>query len=99
MGGDIMNVISRILFLMEREKVTGYELAKKSGISHSTISTIFRKNRQPNITTLQKICKGLNISMAEFFYEDDGSNSVENKFNSLSEKSKEIILYLLDKLD
>ena len=37
--------------------------------------------------------------MAEFFYEDDGSNSVENKFNSLSEKSKEIILYLLDKLD
>lgn len=94
-----MNVIGRILFLMEREKMTGYELAKKCGISHSTISTIFRKNRQPNITTLQKICNGLNISMAEFFYEDNGSNSIVNKFNSLSNNSKEIILYLLEKLD
>ena len=84
---------------MEREKLTGYELAKRCGISHSTISTIFRKNRQPSITTLQRICKGLNISMAEFFYEGDGSNSVDKKFNALSKKSKNIILYLLDNLD
>ena len=94
-----MNVIGRILSLMERENITGYELAKKCGISHSTISTIFRKNRQPNISTLHKICNGLNISLAEFFYEDDGKNTVENMFNKLSNNSKEIILYLLEKLD
>lgn len=94
-----MNVIDKILILMEQEKLSGYELAKKCGISNSTISTIFRKNRQPSITTLKKICNGLNISMAEFFYEGNTINSIEKKYNSLSKKSKEIILFLLEKLD
>ena len=94
-----MDVMQRLIQIMERENLTAYELAKKCDISPSTITTMFRRDKLPSIPTLQKICKGLDISMAEFFYEDDGSNSVENKYNSLSEKSKEIILYLLDKLD
>ena len=94
-----MNVIGRLIFLMDKEKLTGYELAKKCGISPSTISSMFRKNRLPSIPTLQTICKGLNISMAEFFYEEKNNHSIEEKFNSLSNNSKEIILYLLEKLD
>lgn len=94
-----MDINARILFLMEREKVNGYDLAKKTGLSPSTISTLFRKNRQPNLTTLQAICTGLGISMAEFFNEESYKSELEKKYHSLSKKSRDIIKYLIENLD
>ena len=94
-----MDVMQRLIQIMERENLTAYELAKKCDISPSTITTMFRRDKLPSIPTLQKICKGLDISMAEFFYEEKNNHSIEEKFNSLSNNSKEIILYLLEKLD
>ena len=94
-----MDVMQRLIQIMEREDLTAYELAKKCEISPSTITTMFRREKLPSIPTLQKICKGLDISMAEFFYEDDGRETFEKKYHKLTNKSKEIILFLLEKLD
>ena len=47
-----MNVQNRIKQLMEERGWTDYRLAKESGLSHSTISNMFKRNNAPSIPTL-----------------------------------------------
>ena len=66
-----------ILGRIERERLargwSEYVLAENSGIAQSTISTWRRKNLQPNVASIERICHGLGISLAQFF--QDGSDS------------------------
>lgn len=78
---DILNEITQLR--LERNW-TEYELAKHSGVSQSTISTWYRKNQTPTIQTLDKICKGLGITLSQFFAE--GSEPI-----SLTEKQREML--------
>ena len=66
-----MDVIERIRVLMNERGWTPYRLAKESGLSDGTVGNIFRRNTVPSMATLQAICKGLKISLAQFFAEGD----------------------------
>lgn len=46
-----------------------YKLAKRCGLSESTIANIFRRNTVPSIATLETICSGFGITMSHFFAE------------------------------
>ena len=48
-----------------------YKLAKECGLSESTIANIFRRNTIPSFTTLEAICKGFDITLAQFFSEEE----------------------------
>ena len=48
--------IQRIKELMTKNGFTSYQLAKKSGVSLSTLLSMFQKNTEPQIKTLEKIC-------------------------------------------
>ncbi|MBQ9974625.1 MAG: helix-turn-helix transcriptional regulator [Oscillospiraceae bacterium] len=61
------NVICRIEELCKARSWTHYRLAKESGIAYSTLSTMLRKTTAPSVPTLEKICRGLGISLADFF--------------------------------
>lgn len=61
-----------------------YTLAKNSGISQSTISTWYRKNFEPSVASIEKICKGLDMTLPQFF-------SYENKNNALTASQQEIL--------
>lgn len=61
-----------------------YTLAKNSGIAQSTISTWYRKKLQPSISSIEKICKGFDITLAQFF-------SYEDQDNTLTPKQQEIL--------
>ena len=65
---DILKEITRLR--LERNW-TEYELAKKSGLAQSTISSWYRKKQTPSIQTLDKICKGFGITLSQFFGEGD----------------------------
>lgn len=41
------------------------ELAEKAGVSSNTIYNIEKGNFSPNVSTYQKICKALNIKLAD----------------------------------
>lgn len=71
-----MNVLNRIIQLRMERNWSEYELSQKSGITQSTISTWYRKNTIPSIPSLEKICKAFDITLSEFFIEDN-SKSVE----------------------
>lgn len=61
-----------------------YTLAKNSDIAQSTISTWYRKDLQPSVASIEKICKGLDITLAQFF-------SYENKNNDLTPGQQDIL--------
>ena len=48
----------------------GFLLAKKSGLSQSTIANIYRRNTVPSIATLEVICKGFGITLSQFFADE-----------------------------
>jgi len=64
-----MNTVNRVKELAEERNLTLYALAKKCGISHSTLINTHARGGQLTIDTLERICQGLGITMAEFFTE------------------------------
>lgn len=62
-------VIARIQQLVTLRGWSYYKLAKQSGIPYSTLNTMMLKTNAPSIATLTKICRGLDISLAQFFDE------------------------------
>lgn len=73
--------------LIKDSGISGYTLAKKCGVSQSTLSNIIRRGNDPTIYTLQKICEGLNISVTEFW------TLVENKDKDMEDILKEYFCY------
>ncbi|MDO5476291.1 MAG: helix-turn-helix domain-containing protein [Eubacteriales bacterium] len=69
-----------VLGKIERERLnrnwTEYTLAKNAGIAQSTISTWYRKQLQPSIASIEKICGGFGITLSEFFVENDSGSAL-----------------------
>ncbi len=78
------DVNSRIKQLCEERNITLYELAKRSDIPYSTLSTMLHKSNQPSLITLRKICDGLGITLSNFF-------NVENESVSLTDAQNECL--------
>lgn len=66
----MVNVLERITELRESRHWTEYQLAEKSGLTQSTISSWYRKGILPTIPSLAKICDAFGISVSQFFLED-----------------------------
>lgn len=58
----------RILELCKENNITVNKLALMSGITQSTLNNIVsRRNNGTNISTIKKLCDGLNITIRDFF--------------------------------
>lgn len=99
-----MDAKVRIKQLMQEKNITEYRLAKLSGLSQSTISNIFLRNTAPTIPTIEAICGGLGISLAQFFSEDGHEEAVYlteeqkelfNTWLSLSPEQKDVVEKLI----
>ena len=66
-----MDVHARLRQLMAERGWTAYRLAKKGGLSESTLANIFKRNTVPSITTLESVCSAFGISLAQFFSEGE----------------------------
>lgn len=64
---ELNKSLMKIQSLLDERDWSMYKLAKESGIPYSSLSTLFTKNHQPTLSTLEKICAGFQISMYEFF--------------------------------
>jgi len=62
-----MDTNERLRRLLEERGWTEYRLAKKCGLSQSTIANIYRRNTVPSIATLEVICNGFGITLSQFF--------------------------------
>ena len=66
-----MNINERIQRLLTEHGWTPYRLAKESGLSDATVGNLFRRNTVPSMATLEAICHGFGITLAQFFAEGD----------------------------
>lgn len=65
-------VKNRILELCEKNNITPNKLGTLAGIDPSTITSIFYgKSKNPGILTIKAVCDGLNISLFDFFNEEN----------------------------
>lgn len=68
-----IEINERIRVLCRERSWTVYRLAKESGITYSTLSTMLNQGNTPTIATLVKLCEGFGITLTQFF--DDGTPS------------------------
>lgn len=63
-------VCERIRQLMKEQNITINRLAERSGIHHSTLDTMLAERsptKNTGITTIKKICQGLEIQFGTFW--------------------------------
>ena len=66
-----MDINEKIRQILRDRNWTPYRLAKESGLSDATVGNIFRRNTVPSMSTLEAICGGFGITLAQFFAEGD----------------------------
>lgn len=68
-------VVKRFVQLCESKGVTLNELANLSGVTPSTVYSMMQNNRREiGITTIKKLCDGLDITISDFFYTNEFQN-------------------------
>ena len=84
---------------------TEYQLAERSGLPQSTISSWYRKNLIPTIPSLEKICGAFGITLSQLFVEDDSPVSLTDSqkrlleaWSRLSEEQQAAIFALIEKI-
>ncbi|MBU2701655.1 transcriptional regulator with XRE-family HTH domain [Sporomusaceae bacterium BoRhaA] len=69
-----MDIPNRIKSLIEKHKISSInELGRIANIPQSTLATIMLGKTSPRADTIEQICNGLGITLAEFFTEESSS--------------------------
>ena len=96
------NVLNKIQNEKQKRGWTEYTLAKNSELSQSTISSWYRKDLEPSLASLEKVCKGLGITLSQFFASDEYTRGLSqeqtellNMWEKLSPEQRESLLSLL----
>lgn len=99
---DILAIISEY---RQDRGWTEYQLAEKSGLPQSTISSWYRKNMVPTIPSLEKICAAFGITLSQLFAEGDEAVSLSEsqrrlleRWSRLSSEQQEAVFLLIDKM-
>ncbi len=96
-----MDAKARIRELMEERNWSEYRLAIASGLSQSTVANIFNRNTTPSVATLESICAGFGITLAQFFAEGEMVELTEEQremfsaWSSLSKEQKDVLRQLI----
>ena len=98
-----MDVTKKLMLILEDRGWSESRLAKESNLPYSTVLNIFQRNNQPSISTLEAMCNGLGITLAQFFTEDESlvmlteeQKEILEKYEVLSKGQKEMIVDLLN---
>jgi len=100
-----MDVLNRIKELNKQKNWSIYKLSIESGITTSTLTNMFARKTMPSIATLSALCEAFDISLAEFFVEDNFGailNKEENEllvnYRKLTEQNKQAVIELCKNL-
>lgn len=68
MKDDALLISNRLNTFLKERNLTINRLATISGLSQSSVNNLYDgSTKSPKINTIRKICKGLNISVHDFF--------------------------------
>lgn len=99
------DILATITKYRQERGWTEYQLAERSGLTQSTISSWYRKNMVPTIPSLEKICTAFGITLSQLFAEGDALVSLTesqqkllDRWSRLSEEQQAVIFDLIDKM-
>ena len=89
-----VDIGGRLRFVRARHKLSQRELAKRSGVTNSTISLIESNQMNPSVGALKRILDGLPMGLAEFFaIEPERPRKAFYRADELTEIGKKPISY------
>lgn len=100
-----MDVKTRLQELMDERGWTIYRLAKEAGIPWSTLRNVFKRDTEPSIATLELLCKGMGMTLPQFFDTDNQMGLTEEQrqliqqWSKLNDRSKRLVSELVDALN
>ena len=88
--------LQRIKNICKSRNWSVYRLAKESGVAYSSLNNMFNRNTEPTLPTLISLCRGLNISLSDFFSDNDleiiplnnDNKELLSLYNNLSPRNK-----------
>lgn len=95
-----VSVIAQELAKIFKEKsLSRYAVSKLTGIPDSTLQNMFKKGSTPNLETLEMICNGLDMSVADFFrnseaFEELTEDQIEvmEFYDQMDDRSRQLML-------
>ena len=101
----MVDVLARITEYREARGWTEYQLAERSGLPQSTISSWFRKGMMPTIPSLEKICIAFGITISQLFANENelvSLTSTQRKllqsWSRLDEEKQAAVFQLIEKM-
>jgi len=101
----VKDILATITAYRKERGWTEYQLAERSGLPQSTISSWYRKNMMPTLPSLEKICTAFGITLSQLFAEGDALVSLTEsqqklleRWTRLSEEQQSVVFALIDKM-
>ena len=98
-----MNVSERLKYYMERRGMTIYALAKASGLPWQTVKNLVNQMNNPTVATVDMLCRGLGITMSQFFSDEEEmialtaeQKELLEQWNVITEDEKKVFVDLLN---
>ena len=99
------NILETIAIYRQERGWTEYQLAERSGLPQSTISSWYRKSMVPTVPSLEKICAAFGITLSQLFAESDepvaltpSQRALLDKWDRLDEEQQAAIFQLIEKM-
>lgn len=99
------NILATITDCRKARGWTEYQLAERSGLPQSTISSWYRKNMMPTVASLEKICDAFGMTLSQLFAEGDepvaltpSQRRLLESWSRLDEDKQTVIFALIDKM-
>ena len=99
---DILTTINKY---REERDWTEYQLAERSGLPQSTISSWYRKNMVPTVPSLEKICSAFGVTLSQLFAEGEvpvslteSQRKLLESWSRLTEEQQTVVFALIEKM-
>ena len=99
------NILEIIARYRQERGWTEYQLAERSGLPQSTISSWHRKNMVPTVPSLEKVCAAFGITLSQLFAADgepvtltSSQRELLARWVRLDEEQQTAIFQLIDKM-
>lgn len=97
------SITKRIKEICDKKGISYYKLSQISGIPNTTLTNMLNRGTTPTFCTLEKICRALNITMAQFFGGDSDMTGKQKEFFDiyimLSDTNQDLLMTIVKALD
>ncbi len=93
-----MDISKRLMSLRKTYGYTQNGLAEKAGVSQTHLRRVELGQADITVSHLELLCDALNISLKEFFDDNNNKDEMQMAISKLSPKQKKLLLEFLESL-